>query len=598
MFRTIKIKILGVTVGVVLASLVATTLLSYVLTKAYNARAMQQNLATLEAGHVASIGEWVASRQRMIASLKTAALEPSPLAEFRQIARAGDFSNVYAGYADKSMQQLDSTGFPTGYDPTNSPWYKAAKAKGKPTVTAPYLDPQTKQVVVSFPVPISHFGELAGVVSGNVPMKAIVETVRTIKPTPSSFAFLVDGNGTIVAHPDAAWMLKPAAQLSERLTADNLRAFAATEELNDVDIGGRHFLLREAKVPGTDWVLVIALDKGEANAGLKALVVWSLGTAAVVAVLALILVGAVVGRALTRLSRVQRAMQAIASGSGDLTRRLDEGGADEVTAISASFNVFVNKIHTVLLKVRDVSDKVDAAAAEIAAGNAELSARTEQTAANLQQAAAAMEEIDVTGKNAAGSVGNATAQARDVAQAAAQGHDKASAATETMARVEEASTQVGSITSMIEGIAFQTNILALNAAVEAARAGEQGRGFAVVAAEVRTLAQRSANAAKEIKTLVESTVGRVQQGSQLVRESGESMHTTVQAIGGVATLMEDVARATTEQSRGIDEVSRSVGQLDEMTQRNASLVEEAAAASMALREQAATLSRELSAFIL
>lgn len=299
-----------------------------------------------------------------------------------------------------------------------------------------------------------------------------------------------------------------------------------------------------------------------------------------------------------RLSRVQRAMQAIASGSGDLTQRLREEGRDEVAAIAASFNVFVEKIHAVLLSVREVSRSVDTAAAEIAAGNIDLSSRTEQAAASLQQTAAAMEQIDTTSKTAVMSARQATEEARDASDSAKNGYGTVSVATETMAQVEQSSEQVGNITAMIEGIAFQTNILALNAAVEAARAGEQGRGFAVVAAEVRSLAQRSAGAAKDIKVLVESTVKQVRHGSRLVREAGESMSVTVDGIGKVAAIIDDVARSATEQSKGMDEIARAVGQLDELTQRNAALVEQAAAASTALKEQAGALSRELSVFVL
>lgn len=598
MLRTIKAKILGVTVAIVLVSLGATTLLSWQLTRSYGERTIEQNLSTLEAGQVANLGEWVATRQAMIASLGTAALEPSPLATFRQIARAGGFTNVYAGLSDKTLKQLGGGGLPPDTDPTATPWYKNAAQTGKPTVVDPYVDARSRQIVVSFPAPILSGGVLAGVVSGDVRMTAVIDTIRTIKPTPSSFAFIVNGAGKIIAHPDASLMLSSTTKLSAGLSPQHLADLAASSRLGKVEISGRPYLLRVARVPGTEWSFVIALDVAEANAGLHALVFWSVIASGVIALIALLTVGAVVGQAFARLSRVQLAMQAIASGSGDLTQRLHADGEDEVAAIAASFNLFVEKIRSVLSTVREVSRSVDTAAAEISAGNIDLSSRTEQAAASLQRTAAAMDQIDATGKHAVEFVRSATDEAMAASQTARDGSHTVFVATETMTQVEQSSERVGSITSIIEGIAFQTNILALNAAVEAARAGEQGRGFAVVATEVRSLAQRSASAAKEIKTLVESTVSQVQHGSRLVRDAGESMSVTVDRIDKVASIIDAVAQSASEQSRGIDEISRSVGQLDELTQRNAALVEQAAAASAALKEQAAVLSQQLSVFVL
>ncbi|QCP49062.1 HAMP domain-containing protein [Trinickia violacea] len=598
MLRTIKTKMLCAIVSIVLASVAVTTLLSYFLMKNFNDEGTQRNLASLVDGQTISIGEWVETRERMVTSLKTAALEPDPLGAFRQVAIAGKLTNVYAGYADKTSKLLNSEGLPAGYDPTASPWYKTAEATGKPTVTAPYRDPVTKQLVVSFPVPIFQNGDLRAVVSGDIRMNTIVDTIRTMKPTPSSFAFIVDSAGEIVAHPEAGLILNRAENLSDWLTPENIKDLVGKAELREVTIGGKRFLLRGAAVPNTNWMLIVALDVAEGNAGLHALVLWSTVVAALITILSLVVAGAVVSRSFVRLSRVQDAMQAIASGSGDLTQRLAEDGTDEVGKIAASFNVFVEKIHAILSQVRDVSRSVDTAASEIASGNRDLSSRTEMASANLQETAAAMEEVDATGRNAAASVVQATDEASGASQAARTGHDKVTIATDTMARVEQSSERVGNITSIIEGIAFQTNILALNAAVEAARAGEQGRGFAVVATEVRGLAQRSASAAKEIKALIEATVEQVREGSRLVRQAGESINLSVERIDRVAAIMSDVARSAREQSHGIEEITRSVSDLDEMTQRNAALVEQAAAASASLKEHAAILSQELSVFVL
>jgi methyl-accepting chemotaxis protein len=282
-------------------------------------------------------------------------------------------------------------------------------------------------------------------------------------------------------------------------------------------------------------------------------------------------------------------MDAIGSGEGDLTKRLPVIGQDEVAQIARSFNTFIEKLTQVIRQIREISESVRLAANEIATGNAALSSRTEAAAASLQQTAASMEEITSTVTQAA----NAAKQADDTAvlasNVASRGGAVISEVVTTMAQIERASVKIAAIIGVIDGIAFQTNILALNAAVEAARAGEQGRGFAVVAGEVRGLAQRSAQAAKEIKVLVESTVSSVNSGSGQVRQAGETMTDIVSNVANVTTIITEITNASDEQTRGIQEVNRAVSQLDDMVQQNAALVEQASAAAHSLAERAQAL---------
>ena len=247
-------------------------------------------------------------------------------------------------------------------------------------------------------------------------------------------------------------------------------------------------------------------------------------------------------------------------------------------------------------EVRLSSDSIATGSSEIATGNADLSQRTEEQASNLEETAASMEELTSTVKNNADTAHKAAALAGEASRAAVQGGEVVAQVVSPMEEISAASRKITDIISVIDGIAFQTNILALNAAVEAARAGEQGRGFAVVASEVRSLAQRSADAAREIKTLIGASVEKVENGTQLVSEAGRSMEGIVAQVQRVSDLIGEISSATSEQTTGISQVGEAVTQLDQVTQQNAALVEQSAAAADSLRHQAAKLAEVVSVF--
>ena len=247
-------------------------------------------------------------------------------------------------------------------------------------------------------------------------------------------------------------------------------------------------------------------------------------------------------------------------------------------------------------EVRSSTDSISNASAEIASGNQDLSARTEQAASNLQQTASSMEQLTGTVKQSADSARQANQLAASAAEVAARGGNVVSRVVATMDDINASSKKIADIIGVIDGIAFQTNILALNAAVEAARAGEQGRGFAVVAGEVRSLAQRSAEAAKEIKALIGASVDKVESGSKLVADAGQTMQEIVGSVQRVTDIIGEITAAASEQSDGIGQVNTSVTQLDKMTQQNAALVEESAAAAESLKDQTVRLSQAVSVF--
>lgn len=281
---------------------------------------------------------------------------------------------------------------------------------------------------------------------------------------------------------------------------------------------------------------------------------------------------------------------------GDLVKPIEVDGSNEVGQLAESLRHMQGELMRTVGDVRNGANAIYSGASEIATGNNDLSSRTEQQAASLEETAASMEQLTATVKQNAENARQASHLALSASETAQRGGKVVDNVVQTMRDISTSSQKIADIISVIDGIAFQTNILALNAAVEAARAGEQGRGFAVVAGEVRNLAQRSAQAAREIKSLIEDSVGKVDVGSTLVESAGETMAEIVSAVTRVTDIMGEIASASDEQSRGIDQVGLAVAEMDRVTQQNAALVEESAAAAAALEEQASRLTEAVAVF--
>lgn len=319
----------------------------------------------------------------------------------------------------------------------------------------------------------------------------------------------------------------------------------------------------------------------------------------IIAILVGLSVALIVGiwliRAITGpLDEAVKVTQAVAD--GDLTQSIRVHSKDEAGKLMEALQTMNKRLQQIVGEVRMGTDTIATASSEIASGNLDLSSRTEQQAGSLEETVSAMEELTSTVKQNADNARQANQLAASAAEVAVQGGQVVSQVVSTMNNINDSSKKIVDIISVIDGIAFQTNILALNAAVEAARAGEQGRGFAVVASEVRSLAQRSAAAAKEIKALIDDSVSKVGQGSELVAQAGVTMDEVVSSVKRVTDVMGEITAASQEQSSGIEEVNRAISMMDQATQQNAALVEQAAAAAQSMQDQAVRLTQAVSVF--
>lgn len=597
MFSTLRGRILLTFLAAVVTSLLALSMVTYFVVRSDVQETAQRSLTDMTRNNARSLTQWITTRASMVDGVSSDALVSIPRPSMQQLERSGKFDEAYVGFSDKrEVSSHDATGSSTAYDPTNRPWYKQAVQAGKTVVTPPYEDFSSKKLVMTFARPVDLPGNIKAVVAADVKLDGATEVVDAIHPTPHSFAFIVDTNGRIVVHANSALVLKPATALAPSLTND-LFIHSGKETVPILSsISGRDVWLSMSPIEGTDWKLIVALDKSDATAILGHILLTSGGVLLSIVAATSVAVFLVISAAFNRLSEIQGAMESVSMGEGDLTRRLPASGDDEVARIAKAFNRFADRIASVLQVAQQNSASVAVAAVQIAQGNEDLSARTERSAASIEQTAAALEELNSTIGQSAEAAAKAGEMANTARAVANVGSQTVSEVVSAMSKIKISSARIQEINGVIHGIAFQTNILALNAAVEAARAGEQGRGFAVVASEVRTLAQRSAQAAKEVSSLIDASVDEITNGAKLAETAGSTMTDVVANITGVATILRELASSCAEQSVGVSQVNLAVEQLDGSTQQNAALVEEAASASEALKTNAQQLAATVGQF--
>ncbi|WP_447927336.1 methyl-accepting chemotaxis protein [Vreelandella sp. EE27] len=596
MLSSLRMRILVITLVVITLALTINAAVSYLTLKSHNDEQVTQQLASISQGNALAIEEWVAARTQMMEAAREPMKGGDPMAPLMQLDASGDFMAAFFSQPDGSHLATANAPGPD-YDPRTRGWYQAAVAQDRTIITPPYADTESGRLVVTFATPVKRSGQLYGVIGGDVEITTLIDQVNAIQPTPSSFAFLSDSGETLIAHPDAALTLQPLTRLSQTLSPATIDRLNATRNAwEDIEVNGRHKRIASTPIAGTEWELGVALDEREATAGLRAMIKSALVVLLIILVVTALLLSVWLKQMFKGLERARDALDDIASGEGDLTRRLPEQGRDEVAQISGAFNRFVDKMESVLIDVRTSSQSVHHAASEIATGGQDLSRRTDNTAASLQQTSASIEEITSTVQQTAASSKEANKLSQTASVVANEGGQVVAGVVTTMEEITTASDKIGEIVTLMNSISFQTNLLALNASVEAARAGEHGRGFAVVAEEVRMLARRSSDAANDIQKLIEDSQSKVNNGTTLVRNAGATMKSIVEHITRVSDVLEEITAATGEQSDGINQVNIAVADLDRMTQENAAMVEESTTAAEQLKEQANHLAETIGSF--
>ncbi len=596
--RSLRLRLMLFTGVLVFLGLLVQGLSNFWIARRDALAAMGAMSLSLAHSHAATVSQWLEARHRVVESIAaiTNATDEQRMQALHQSERAGDFDATYIGYADKRYVFSKPQDLGPGYDPTTRPWYQRAQESKVPILTDPYFDAGIKKLVLTFSSAVREGDKVTAVVAGDVFLDDVTSNLASIRPTPGTFAFIVSADGRVMVHEQLDMVIKRLVDIVPELTPERMASLLDREGLLPVTIQDRGRLLEAVPIKNTDWRLVIALDEQETMSGVIHTAWASALGGLLITVVVVGVLGLLMATSLRPLATLREAMDGVGSGEGDLTRRLPEMGSEELGAIASGFNRFVDRLQELMLQIRASADSIGTASAEIATGNYDLSVRTEQTAGNLQRTASSVEQLTATVRQSADSARQASQLAGTAAGTARNGGGMVAEVVTTMDDIQRSSRRIADIIGVIDGIAFQTNILALNAAVEAARAGEQGRGFAVVAGEVRGLAQRCAQAAREIKELIGASVDKVAAGSALVQAAGGTMQELVHSVQRVSDIISEISTAASEQSLGIEQVNSAVGQLDQMTQQNAALVEQSAAAAQSLKEQADRLTDAVGVF--
>jgi len=556
---SLRAKLTSVILALAALITIAVTVGSYIQMREQLINAgIRNEVGATAAGASALIKEWITTRKSIVAAgVQSAQTAEDPLAAIIQTAKSGNFQAAYLGTPDKQMIADHDMQLPAGYDPTARPWYKDNVNATGTVMTDPYIDMSTKKLVISFVEPVKKNGTFAGVLGTDVLLDDIVASVLGIKLVGEGYGMLLSKNGQVLVHRDAERITKPASDLAPELKPELLADLAKSGELREITLDNTSKYFYVHAIEGTDLYLALAVDKSLALAPLSALLWQALITLVVILLVVVPLTGLLVSTLLRSIRHIHDTMLEIANGGGDLTRKIEIEGNDEVAETAEAFNRFLDQLRSMFGRIDQESIELTTGVKDIHDVIEQLSDDTQRLADLTAENAAAIEEITVSISHIADSSQDVDKLTKDtdvlslesvtavrgVAEETRESARDVEALSTMLDGLSQRSQEISGIIRVIKEIADQTNLLALNAAIEAARAGEQGRGFAVVADEVRKLAERTAKSTQDITGMVDA----VRNGA---RSAEEGMQIAVERVAAGVSLSSEVSDSINKISEG------------------------------------------------
>ncbi|MCG9678806.1 methyl-accepting chemotaxis protein [Vibrio sp. Isolate24] len=585
-----------------------------------NARA--ESLATAASE---GISDWIAIRKDIAKAFNDYSQEQEVVPFLQQARKAGGFDDIFLGTPQGEMFRSHPERNRADYDPRVRPWYKDANAAGRQIITTAYQDAITNALLVTIAEPVRRNGQLVGVVGADVLIDQLIDDVINLDAGENAYAMLIDTqNGTFLAHPNKDLSLKPVNTLSKKLTMNAIEQAANSGVMEIIERKGQEKFYFFKKVPGTQWIFAIEMDRQTEEAAHTALLKNLLLTATIITIVVIAVVSWLVSFLFRDLGRVSQALEEIASGEGDLTQRLEPRSDDEVGQLATNFNTFVGNMHVMVSKLSHVSASLSEQAKQTAEHAEERSARIRLQQDEINMVATAINEMAAATQEIAGNADNTAQNSTEAVTACVHGGkqvvqtqssiqnlaQEVQVATDVIQELEAHGNSISTILSTIQDIAEQTNLLALNAAIEAARAGEQGRGFAVVADEVRVLSQRTHASTQEIQQMIETLQNTTGKAVSIMGDSRQLADTSVtdadsaavsltqiqSAVEQISDMATQIASAAEEQASVTSEITRNTVGIRDVSNELADEAHDAAAQAAQLSELSYELEQEIGRF--